>query len=261
MRFIGSSIVIQNFSTQFHPWSSLIVDRQTGIQTLETIFTHFVHTRLVYITYRSIEFSLFITTRNIYIMTVRRSILLQHQISPVRMTIIIHGTVQHFIFRIVSRVICIILHFFHRIRIIHHIQIGICHCPIYKFGMLPTCTYHFRQYCRFGKCHITGIRHSSLHIRTCILRCYQNNTISSTYTIDGRCSRIFQYRNVGNVIRINHIEIHLHTVNQHQWATTVNRSSTTHIQCRSGTRLTTTRRNLQVRYSSLQCAGRRSDRA
>ena len=125
--------------------------------------------------------------------------------------------------------------------------------------MFPTCVDHLRQYSRFRECHVTGIRYSSLHIRTCIFRSYQNNTISSTYTIDGRCSRILQDRNVGNIIRINHVKIHFHTVNQYQWAATIYRSSTTHIQCCSGTRLTTTRRNLQVRYSPLQCTGRRSD--
>ena len=221
MRLIGCRIVIQHLGSQLQPRSSLVFYRQTCIQTLVIIVTDLIHTRLVQISHRRIELCLFITSRNIHIMTVGRCQLFQHQIHPIRITIVIHRSVQYLIFRIVLMIGSIVFHLLYSLRTIHQVKSGIRHCLVHKLGMLPTGIYHVRQNGRFRKRHVTGIRYSRFHIGTCIFGSNQDYTIRSTYTIDSRCGSILQNRHICNVTRVDHIQVHFDSIYQNQRATTV----------------------------------------
>ena len=88
----------------------------------------------------------------------------------------------------------------------------------------------------------------------------QHYAIGCLCSVDRGGSRIFQYRNTFHIGRVNHIGIHLHTVDQHQGAGRVDGGSTTDIESVSFARCTVIGRNIQVTDHTLQSLAEVRDR-
>ena len=87
------------------------------------------------------------------------------------------------------------------------------------------------------------------------LRGNQDDTEWRTGTINSGSSGILQDGNALNIIRVQHRGITLHPIDQHQSATPVDRSSTTHVEVGRTSRFTIGQRDVQVRNDTLQHLG------
>ena len=86
-----------------------------------------------------------------------------------------------------------------------------------------------------------------------VLRRDKYHAESPAGSINGCRSRIFQYGNAGDIVRVKHRRISLDTIDQDErCASLPDRSRTAHVKARAAHRLAVSQRDVQVRNGSLQ---------
>ncbi len=124
---------------------------------------------------------------------------------------------------------------------------------------LVYCRSKFRQSGSAAPCEIVGIAYGHLVLLSRSLGCDKDHAEGRTGTVDCRRRGVFKHGNIGNVFRIDEVEvINRHTVNHNKGRRRLSvreRSDTTNTNTRTGGDATIILSDSETGYCTLQCLG------
>ena len=186
---------------------------------------------------------------------------LQHVIEEISLSqLVAHAVHLGISFRIAARVLTV---FFQETQPrIDVLTRAVCAIPTHVFVSL----HGLHGACFLGHVHrctereVVRIVDGQPLVLAALLGRHQDDTEGCPRTVDGRSCRILQHRYRLDVIRIQHIDVHLHVVHQHQRATTIDTVRTTNIKREFRTWLSRGTCHLQTRHGAHQSVAHRHDR-